>query len=248
MASFMLELAGQQWNITLSDEELKRVHLPLLDEITRNAAAKTGRYVVLLAGPPGSGKTTLGVLWQKLAYEYDVPVIVQTLPMDGFHFPNMELDVRTILWKGEQCSLRHIKGAPETYDLALLQRTLHELCTGLEMVWPAYDRQIHDPVSDALPVLATGVGILEGNYLLLDEPGWRDLKRMADLSIFVECDEALARERVIARAIRGGRSHTSAVQHYDCTDKPNRQRIMQHRLKSNVVLRVEANGRVVQIR
>ena len=59
MAAFTLELAGQHWDITLSDEELERVHLPLLDEITRNAATKTGRYVVVLAGPPGSGKTML---------------------------------------------------------------------------------------------------------------------------------------------------------------------------------------------
>ena len=247
MPVFALELAGQHWEIKLSDEELEHVHLPLLNEITRKAAAKTGRYLVLLAGPPGSGKTTLGVLWAQLAQEYHVPVTVQALPMDGFHFPNAELDVRAISWKGERCLLRRIKGAPETYDFTRLRCMLHELQAGRDVAWPKYDRQLHDPVPDALPVIATGVLILEGNYLLLDEPGWRDLVPMADLTIFVECDDALGRERVLARATRGGRAYASAAQHYEFTDKPNRIRIMQHRLESDVVLRVESNGRILRI-
>ena len=248
MPVFALELAGQHWEIELSDEELESVHLPLLNVIAQKAAAKTGHYLVLLAGPPGSGKTTLGVLWAQLAQEYHVPVAVQTLPMDGFHFPNAELDTRAILWEGEQCVLRHIKGAPETYDLTRLRSVLHDLWVGRAAAWPAYDRQLHDPVPDALPVITAGALILEGNYLLLDESGWRDLKPMADLTIFIECDEALGRERVLARATRGGRSYASAARHYECTDKPNRIRIMQHRLEADIVLRIEADSRVVRIK
>jgi pantothenate kinase len=211
------------------------------------SSAKAGRYIVFIAGPPGSGKTTLGVLWETLAHEYDLPVAVQTLPMDGFHFPNAELNVRTVLRDGKSISLRKIKGAPESFDRKAITRALHDLCSEREFAWPKYDRQIHDPVPDAIPVLAEGFIMVEGNYLLLDEPGWRDLRPMADLSIFVECNETLVRERLLPRLQRGGRSCKSAIQHYEFNDLPNWKRVMQHRLKSDVVLRFEDGGRLVRL-
>jgi len=234
--------------VKVSRNELKTVHLPLLKEITREAAAKKGRYVVFIAGPPGSGKTTLGALWETLAREYDLHVSVQTLPMDGFHFPNAELNARTILRDGESIPLRKIKGAPESFDLTMITRSLRDLCSGREFAWPKYDRQLHDPVPDAIPVISEGIIIVEGNYLLLDEPGWRDLTSMADLTIFIECDEPLVRERLLARAQRGGRSHTIAVQHYEFNDRPNWKRAMQHRMDSDVVLRVEDGRRLVRLK
>jgi pantothenate kinase len=248
MVAFTLDLAGQRWDVDIPSEELESVHLPLVKDMIRKAMTQKERVLVFLAGPPGSGKTTLGALWELLARERDFQVNVQTLPMDGFHFPNAELDARTILRKGERCSLRRLKGSPESYDLPMLTRTLHDVCEGRELTWPKYDRSIHDPVPDAIPVIPTGVLIIEGNYLLLDEPGWRDLTHMADLTIFIECDEALVRQDVLARAQRGGRSHQDAIQHYEFNDQPNRERIMQHRLESDIVLRIEAGRRVTRVK
>jgi pantothenate kinase len=248
MVSFVLNLAEQHWELNISRKELETVHLPLLKEMMRKAAAKTRRYVVFLVGPPGSGKTTIGTLWETLAREYDLHVLVQTLPMDGFHFPNAVLDARTILRDGESISLRKIKGAPESFDLIMITRSLRALCSSREFAWPKYDRQIHDPVPDAILVIPEGIIIVEGNYLLLDEPGWQDLKPMADLTIFIECDEVLVRESVLTRAKRGGRSDKSAVQHYEFSDRPNWKRVMGHRLESDVVLRVEDGRRMVRVK
>jgi pantothenate kinase len=247
MVSFTLNLAGQHWELNFSKKELETVHLPLLKEMTRKAVAKKGRYVVFIAGPPGSGKTTLGVLWERLARDHDLKVSVQTLPMDGFHYPNAILDTRTILRNGESISLRKIKGAPESFDLEMITGALRDLRAGREFAWPKYDRQLHDPLPDAIPVLSEGIIIVEGNYLLLDALGWRDLKPMADLTIFIECEEKMARDSLLARAKRGGRSHESAVQHYEFNDRPNWKRAMQHRLESDVVLRVEAGRRLVRL-
>jgi ABC-type lipoprotein export system ATPase subunit len=80
MVSFTLNLAGQHWDVTVPGKELETVHLPLLKDMTRKAAVKTGRYVVFIAGPPGSGKTTIGALWETLARDHDLQVSVQTLP------------------------------------------------------------------------------------------------------------------------------------------------------------------------
>jgi pantothenate kinase len=237
--TFVLNLAGQQWELSFSRHALDAVHVPLLKEIALKAAAKTRRYIVFLAGPPGSGKTTIGALWETLAQEHALAVPLQTLPVDGFHYPNTVLDARTILRKGKLISLRKIKGAPESFDLDRLRKALSNLCTGQEFAWPSYDRQRHDPVPNAIPVLTTGILVVEGNYLLLDEPGWRDLKPMADLTIFIEGDECLARARILSRAQRGGRTPANAVQHYEFNDLPNWQRVMQHRLASNLTLVIE---------
>ena len=236
MVSFGFNLAGQHWDIGVPGDDLNTVYLPLLKGMAEKAAVKDGRYVVFLAGPPGSGKSTLGALWEALAREIDLGVAVVTLPMDGFHYPNIVLDARTTVRDGETITLRKIKGAPESFDLPMITESIRHLGTELEFAWPKYDRQLHDPVPDAIPVISEGIVIIEGNYLLLDEPGWRDLKAMADLTVFIECDESLVTERLLERMRRGGRPSESARKHYEFNDRPNWKRTMQSRLESDVVL------------
>ncbi|GAK58884.1 uridine kinase [Candidatus Vecturithrix granuli] len=244
---FTLNLAGQRWEVHIAQDELETVHLPLLKEITQKAELQAGRYLVALAGPPGSGKTTLGALWETLAREYQPGIPVQCLPMDGFHLPNTELDRRRIVRNGETIPLRKIKGAPESYDLKAIKQAFHAVRMGKELAWPKYDRQIHDPIANAIPVLNAGIIFIEGNYLLLDEPDWQEFHNYTDLSIFVECPEAVARERLLARQQRGGRAYQAAVQHYEFNDLPNWQRVMRHRLPGNAILTMNEDGRLGRI-
>jgi len=245
--TFTLNLAGQCWEVHISQDELETVHLPLLEEIKQRAGLQAGRYLVALAGPPGSGKTTLGALWETLAHEYQLNIPVQCLPMDGFHLPNVELDRRTIERNDETIPLRKIKGAPECYDLEAIKRAFHIVRTGRELAWPKYDRQIHDPVANAIPVLDAGIIFIEGNYLLLDEPDWQEFHQYTDFSIFVECPETIARERLLARQQRGGRAYQAAVKHYEFNDLPNWQRVMRRRLPGDVILTMNEEGRLVRI-
>lgn len=235
--AFTLDLAGFRTCISVARRELEGLHLPLLAELG-SRLKRSDRIIVLLAGPPGSGKTTLAALWEELGRSTGVPV--QALPMDGFHLPNVELDARTTVRDGVAVPLRRIKGSPETFDLPTLLTDLGGLRRGEVLKWPRYDRTLHDPVPDALEVGERGALIVEGNYLLLDEPGWRDLRSLGDLSIFVECPEPVARERVIARYLRGGRSVEDAQRHYLRSDLPNLEWVGRSRLPADIVLRAES--------
>lgn len=246
--SFMLDLAGQDWEIQIARDEMEEVYLPLLQRFACKSVSRSGRCLALLAGPPGSGKTTLGALWECLAETYASGHSIRTLPMDGFHYPNRVLDAETVMRDGRSIPLRKIKGAPESFDLPHFTESLQALSEGKDLYWPRYDRQIHDPVPDAIAVPAQGMLLVEGNYVLLDEDGWRDLSRLAALTIFVECDESLARKRVLARLQRGGRSPENALRHYEFNDLRNWERIMQQRVESDIVLQVREGGHLIRVK
>jgi pantothenate kinase len=246
--SFALDLAGQHWEIQITRDELEGVHLPLLRRFAGESASRPGRCLVLLAGPPGSGKTTLGALWESLAKTHAPDLSIRTLPMDGFHYPNRVLDAETVMRDGCLIPLRKIKGAPESFDLSRLTESLQAIVEGKALHWPKYDRQIHDPVPEAIAVPAQGMLLVEGNYVLLDEDGWRDLSKLAALTIFVGCGEPCARERVLARLQRGGRSPEDALRHYEFNDFCNWERVMQQRVESDIVLQVREEERLIRVK
>ncbi len=247
-ATLHLELAGHVHDIPVSREELRAIHEPLLTRMAAIARAAGGRAVVFLAGPPGCGKTTLAAVWEELARRLGSPATVQALPLDGFHYPNAVLDSRTTVRDGKVIPLRLVKGSPESYDRESLAASLRALRVGESPRWPRYDRSIHDPVPGAIAVSAAGILIIEGNYLLLDEPGWRDLARYKDLGVFVECDEETARRDILRRHGKGGRSAESAIRHYEFNDVPNRRRIMAARLGVDILLRYGPGRRLERAR
>ena len=82
----------------------------LVAQIADDARGR-GRYVFGLAGPPGSGKSTVA---GRLAEALGAVVV----PMDGFHLDNMELD---------RLGLSAVKGAPETFDADGFVRLVEQL-------------------------------------------------------------------------------------------------------------------------
>ncbi len=150
-----------------SDEEVETVHKPLLTYLAQlHQHTSRFRTIIFLSAPPGTGKSTLGAFWMWLAARMPELPPIQMLPMDGFHHYNGWL---------EQHHLRAKKGAPETFDvdkLALnLQRIRHQAGD-----WPQYSRQSHEPIESAIDVTAPLV-IVEGNWLLLNEPRWASLRQ-----------------------------------------------------------------------
>lgn len=239
-----LDVAGHRTRISLRQRDIERTHRSILDRITSVPNVSTKRSIILIAGPPGSGKSTLANLWVNLGRD-GFPISLQTLPMDGYHFPNRILETQYSMRDGTSVPLSRLKGAPETFDLEKLIASVRLLREGAELRWPYYDRRSHEPLEDAILVIDRGAVLLEGNYLMLDVEGWRELSRFADLRIFVESSERQSRRDVVRRAVRGGKSPKEAAQHFDSSDRHNYNLVMGHRLPSEIVLR-RIRNRVLQ--
>jgi hypothetical protein len=238
--TFNLNLAGQEWSIEVAEDSLARVHRPLLALMNARARERGGRLLVFVAGPPGSGKTTLCALCETLAAEDPSLLPMQTLPLDGFHFTNEYLARNTMLEGGQEILLSSRKGCPETYNLAGLRKRLDAVRRGDRVSWPFYDRKLHDPVENSIRVATSGILLFEGNYLLLDEPGWRGLVEFADIAIFIESSMETLRD-AFQRLLKGGKSYDDALKHHLSVDHANYRRIMEHRLIPDITLRVSAD-------
>lgn len=114
--------------------------------------------------------------------------------MDGFHYDDAVLD---------QLGLRARKGAPNTFDVGGLISILERLRTAYqrdEVAVPVFDREQELSRAGARLIhRETNVVLVEGNYLLLNQDPWRDLKPIFDLSAMIQCDEATLRKRLEKR-------------------------------------------------
>lgn len=180
------------------------------------------RHFVFLVAPPGAGKTTL-----TLVLEQYLGGRLQALGIDGFHHPQAVLNDSLVERAGVQVPMASIKGAPETFDAAaLLDTVARARRSSLDRIgWPRYDRTIHDVRPDALVLTGTHF-LLEGNWLLLDDPAWRPLRDLADRIVFIDAPEPLLRERLVARKMAGGLTATAAERFYDASDGPNVHRVL----------------------
>ena len=193
----------------------------------RELVARSGRVLLGLAGPPGAGKSTLAA-----ALQAEFSSVAQAVPMDGFHLADAEL---------ERLGRRDRKGAPDTFDadgyVALLRRLLAQ--GDDEVVYaPEFRREIEEPVAGAIPVLArTQLVITEGNYLLLDEGPWAQVKGLLDEVWYVDIDDSVRIERLTQRHRQFGRSAEDAAAWVAGTDEPNARLIEASRARASFIFR-----------
>lgn len=175
------------------------------------AQAEGRRFLLGLVGAPGAGKSTLAqALVEGLNAAGDSACLV---PMDGFHLAQAEL---------ERLGRAERKGAPDTFDahgyVALLRRLRTPVPKGVggdglgEVVYaPEFRRELEEPVAGALAVPpAVPCVVTEGNYLLMDTPGWCEVRPLLDEVWYVETDDALRLQRLVARHQQFGRSADAA--------------------------------------
>jgi pantothenate kinase len=162
----------------------------VLEAVRRMGTAE--RSIVAIAGPPGSGKSTIAgrIVDELNAGEGGSAAVVG---MDGFHYDNFVLDAR---------GLRARKGAPNTFDVAGLEHLLSRLRNNAEaeIAVPVFDRSIEISRAGALIIpRSTRFVIVEGNYLLLNQVPWTNLLRYYDMTVFLQVDDNVLRERLEMR-------------------------------------------------
>jgi pantothenate kinase len=193
----------------------------------RALVKRSGRALLGLVGPPGAGKSTLAA-----ALQAEFARIAQVVPMDGFHLANVEL---------ERLGRRDRKGAPDTFDahgyVALLRRLLAQ--GDDEIVYaPEFRREIEEPIANAIPVFSrTQLVITEGNYLLLDDGPWAQVRELLDEIWYVDVPDALRVDRLTQRHQQFGRSAEDAAAWVASTDEPNARLIEASRSRASFVFR-----------
>ena len=220
MIEHKVTINGIDVAVQYSEREVDEIFLPLLRELDRLQKEKGRRILAMLAAPPGAGKTTLLSFLQKLSRETEGIRPIQTIGMDGFHRRQEYLQTHTVLRDGKRISMVDIKGAPITFDLERLTAQIRKVAAGEHCGWPTYNRLLHNPVENAIRVDGDIV-LLEENYLLLDENGWRDLSSYADYMISIRANEGLLRKRLIDRRIKTGVPEEAAVRFVDFSDMQN---------------------------
>ncbi|MGV8972407.1 MAG: nucleoside/nucleotide kinase family protein [Rhodoglobus sp.] len=239
----LINVNGLEVAVNVDRHLVDDILLPCLADVAGHGRDGRRRFV-FLAAPPGVGKSTLAAVVQQRAIALDLDL--DTIGIDGFHHPNSYLATHTAPGDRAAATLSSIKGAPETFDVAKLEKQLIASSTrGLS--WPTYDRTLHDVVPASQAIRADLV-LVEGNWLLLDEPGWRELSRHSIFNIFIEAEPELLRERLIERKMRGGMDQAAATRFYESSDRPNIERVLHHtdRRKVDLTLRMNADGTINQ--
>lgn len=101
-----------------------------------------------------------------------------------------------------------------------------------------YSRKIHDPIENVIDIKKgePTLLIIEGLWILCDKNGWGKVGKLLDFSIFVDGDVEKAREGVLARHVRGGRTREDAVEYYEANEAANFDLIMQTKRNANKII------------
>ncbi|WP_114854478.1 nucleoside/nucleotide kinase family protein [Brachybacterium sp. YJGR34] len=208
----------------ITEEEALDRALALLDAARRAGA----RRLLGIAGAPGAGKSTLTA---QLAAQLP-PGSCAVVPMDGFHLADIAL---------ERLGRAGRKGAPDTFDAAGYAALLQRLRTARSQdpaVWaPMFERELEQPIAGAIEVPGeASLVITEGNYLLDPCGGFAPVRGLLDACWYVETEDALRRERLIARHERFGKSPAQARDWVLGPDEDNARRVAGTRSRADAVV------------
>lgn len=205
----------------------------VLDLISKTLSSSE-RILIGVAGPPGSGKSTLAeVLVSQLNARARTAFQAALLPMDGFHLDNELLRQRGLLAR---------KGAPETFDVAGLVELLLNVKTGSgDVHYPLFDRALDHSLKDAgLLKAETSIVVVEGNYLLLDAPDWKEISKLFDATVFLQPPLSTLENRLMKRWLSFGFSAEEATEKAHGNDLKNALLVLEYSLQADLTLSEDA--------
>lgn len=243
--NYFMEVNGLKQEVKFSVDTVENLFKPFLLKLAELHKNLNRKIIAYIAAPPAAGKTSLALFLEKLSREDKNFSPIRALGMDGFHYDSKFLKSNKIISGGKEILLNDIKGAPETFDAETLEKKLREL-RGDGTSWNIYDRKIHDVVRNVLSV-DDEIILLEGNYLLLNESCWKNIREFADYKIFIKADSEFLRERLINRKISGGLSREAAEKFYYASDSKNVERVLKNSVAADENWQVTADGDYIKI-
>src|SRR4051812_27892459 len=193
----------------------------------RQLASSGQRRILGIAGPPGGGKSTLAR--RVVTALGDEAALV---PMDGFHLAQAEL---------VRLGRRDRMGAPDPFDAAGYVALLRRLRDGTEDVVyaPEFRREIEEPVNAAVAVPRdVPLVITEGNYLLVDEGPWAQVRQLLDEAWYVVQDEETRLRLLIARHVEFGKAPDFARDWVLRSDERNAELVATTRTRADALVRI----------
>ncbi|ETO09450.1 hypothetical protein RFI_27927 [Reticulomyxa filosa] len=142
--------------------------------------------------------------------------------MDGFHLSRQHLDHMTNPTYGHRK-----RGSYWTFDPYTFSSLLHRIANDTDKVIevPTFDHAIKDPTPNGKSILPTHrILICEGLYLFLNVEPWKSLVQpQFRIKIFLDCDDDLARTRIVKRHVQSGISSNEqeALFRWEDNDRPN---------------------------
>lgn len=185
------------------------------------------RVVVAIAGPPGSGKSTMADRLRDALLSAGETAAV--LPMDGFHMDNGVLEEKGLLPR---------KGAPQTFDVRAFGDIVRAVRAAEdEVLVPVFDRSREIAIASARIVSPDDRFILiEGNYLLLDEAPWATLHPLYDVTILIAPPVAVLEERLMQRWYGYGYTEEAARAKLESNDMPNGRLVLARSITPDLTL------------
>ena len=237
---------GTSARLEIDPVDIRLFYTPLAKIILKKAGES--RFVIGVAGPPGCGKTAFTAILCAVINACAGLNTAVCIGLDGWHYPNSYLDSHLTIRNGQEIPLRMVKGAPESYDTDAAISFLRAARSGSAERFPVYSRARHDPCPQAGHLEQHNrILLMEGNYLLLDSPVWRDFPPLMDLSIFLTAP----RDHLIAalrrRHLAGGKRPEMVEQHILFSDMPNLDLILAHSRPADILVEKTDSRRISKI-
>jgi pantothenate kinase len=192
------------------------------------------RSILGITGAPGAGKSTLAEM-----IEAELSPDAVLVSMDGFHLSDTEL---------KRLGRYERKGAIDTFDSAGYVNLLRRLHSREDPIVyaPRFDRSIEESIGSAIPIPRdVPLIITEGNYLLVEDSDWGQVRGLLDESWYVEPGDDERRRRLIARHVEFGRDPEEAHQRSHGVDEHNAEMIKATRRNASRVVRLETFSETV---